>query len=96
MVSLLEEARAALPERDSALRVRVLARLAIALYFSPFAARCDDLSQQAVAMARRLGDPTILARIQRQHPALGRHLSVTIKTGLFCSYNPERSISWLV
>lgn len=61
MVSLLEEALAALPEEDSALRVRVLSRLAMALYFSPFMDRCDALSREAVEMARRLGDTTALA-----------------------------------
>src|SRR5262249_46798745 len=39
LVSLLEEALVALPGQDSALRVTVLARLATALYFSPFIER---------------------------------------------------------
>jgi hypothetical protein len=30
-----------------------------------------------------------LARIAEQHPALGRHLDATIRTGTFCSYTPD-------
>lgn len=30
-----------------------------------------------------------LGRIDENNPDLGRHLSVTIKTGIFCSYNPD-------
>ncbi len=61
MVNLLEEALSVLPEEDSTLRVRVLGRLAMALYFSPFIDRCDTLSHQAVEMARRLGETTAVA-----------------------------------
>ena len=28
------------------------------------------------------------------HPALGRHLHASIKTGLYCSYQPERPTVW--
>jgi tetratricopeptide (TPR) repeat protein len=71
MVNLLEEALAALPEEDSPLRVRVLGRLAMALYFSPFIDRCDSLSHQAVEMARRLGETTALAyALNARHIAL--------------------------
>ncbi|HEY7496600.1 MAG TPA: AAA family ATPase, partial [Candidatus Tectomicrobia bacterium] len=62
LVTLLEEALEALGDGDSALRARVLARLAQELYFSASAvARRAMLSQQAVAMAQRVGDPTALA-----------------------------------
>jgi hypothetical protein len=30
-----------------------------------------------------------LARIAEQHPALGRHLDATVRTGTFCSYTPD-------
>jgi hypothetical protein len=30
-----------------------------------------------------------LARIAEQSPALGRHFEATIRTGTFCSYNPD-------
>jgi hypothetical protein len=35
-----------------------------------------------------------IARIESAHPALGRHLRLTIKTGVFCSYNTDRPIVW--
>src|SRR5207247_10393090 len=47
--------------RDSALRARVMARLAMGLYASGAPERCDALSEQAVAMARRVSDPATLA-----------------------------------
>ncbi|HKA30172.1 MAG TPA: BREX system ATP-binding domain-containing protein, partial [Candidatus Binatia bacterium] len=60
-IALLEEALAALGEEDSALRVGLQACLAVALYWSDGPERRDALSRDAVAMARRLGDPATLA-----------------------------------
>jgi DNA-binding CsgD family transcriptional regulator len=62
-VELLEEALAALGEADSRLRARVLARLARALLFTPQIERRLALSEEAVALARRLGDPATLAAV---------------------------------
>ena len=61
LVSLLEEALAALPPGDSDLRVRLLARLAVGLYWSDFDGRRFELSEEAVAMGRRLHDLATLA-----------------------------------
>jgi len=36
-----------------------------------------------------------IARIESQHPRLGAHLSNAIKTGSFCSYQPDRKNSWV-
>ncbi len=58
VVRLLEEALASLPEEDSELRVRLLARLAGALRDQPSSELRDELSRQAVEMARRLGAPS--------------------------------------
>jgi hypothetical protein len=57
--------------------------------------------------ARRLGDQTerarkavsarihdAIARIDRAHPALGRHLHQTVVTGTFCSYTPAAPTQW--
>jgi hypothetical protein len=30
-----------------------------------------------------------MANLARAHPALGEHLSSTIRTGRYCSYNPD-------
>jgi tetratricopeptide (TPR) repeat protein len=54
--ALLEEARDALPAGDSALRARVVSRLALSLYFANQRARGRALAREAVEMARRLGD----------------------------------------
>ena len=66
-VELLEETLAVLGEADSALRARVLARLAKALQSSPDTGRRDRLGRAAVAMARRLGDPATLATGLYEH-----------------------------
>jgi len=61
LIPLLEEALAALPVADSPLRVRVLTRLAGALRDQHDRAPRAALSEKAVEMARRLGDPDTLA-----------------------------------
>jgi predicted ATPase/DNA-binding NarL/FixJ family response regulator len=72
-VEILDEALAALGEQETLLKVRVLARLAAALYFSPFdsLARRESLSRAAVELARRLGDGPALA-----YALYARHLAV--------------------
>ncbi len=62
-VGLLNEALDALPRHDSLLRARVLAALAVELYFQADRQRVIGLSDEAVAIARRLGDAAMLARI---------------------------------
>jgi hypothetical protein len=59
-VGLLEEALATCADRDTTTRARLLATLAGDLG-SRDAARAERLSADAVAMARRLGDPAVLA-----------------------------------
>jgi tetratricopeptide (TPR) repeat protein len=72
-VELLSEAVEALREEESLLKVRVMARLSTALYFSPFdsLSRRDSLSRASVELARRLGDPATLA-----YALNARHLAV--------------------
>lgn len=36
-----------------------------------------------------------IARIEPHHPMLGAHLSNAVKTGMLCSYKPDRNISWI-
>jgi predicted ATPase len=59
-VALLERALSALPQHHP-LTARVKARLANALYLSGEDARIDRLSAEAVALAREVGDPELLA-----------------------------------
>ncbi len=35
-----------------------------------------------------------IKKIDTAHPALGQHLSNSIRTGTFCSYTPEKKIPW--
>jgi predicted ATPase len=61
MADILDEALQLITAEDTTLRVRLLSRLAIALYFLHAPERREALSQEAVALARRLGDPATLA-----------------------------------
>ena len=72
-VELLDEALAALGDAETPLTVRVMARLSTGLYFSPFdsMSRRDMLSQDAVELARRLGDARTLG-----YALNARHLAV--------------------
>jgi DNA-binding CsgD family transcriptional regulator len=70
-VALLEDALAALARDEGPLRARVLARLAKALLFTSQAERRLALSEEAVGLARRLGDPATLAAV-----LYDRHLAI--------------------
>jgi pimeloyl-ACP methyl ester carboxylesterase len=54
----------------------------------------DPVERARKAVSRRLRHA--MSRIARAHPRLGRHLSASIRTGMFCSYQPERDIVWSV
>jgi DNA-binding SARP family transcriptional activator len=72
-LGLLEEALAALGDEDSPLRARLLARLALELYYAGEPERRLALSEEAVALARSLGDPRTLAVcLDARHYALWR------------------------
>jgi tetratricopeptide (TPR) repeat protein len=71
LVDLLEEAARMLPPDDSALRARVLAHLAAELWYTGTPERRTTLSQEAVAMARRVGDTRALTfALSSRHLAL--------------------------
>jgi AAA ATPase-like protein len=61
-VRMLERALAGLGAEDSPLRAELLGRLATALYYSPQRERSAPLGQEAVDIARRIGDEARLAR----------------------------------
>jgi DNA-binding SARP family transcriptional activator/tetratricopeptide (TPR) repeat protein len=75
-IDLLQEARAALGSEDTPLRVRVLAGLSYSLlWVAPD--RALELTAEAVATARRLGDPTAMREaLGGRHAALldAKHL----------------------
>lgn len=83
LIPLFEEALERLPEADDVLRARLLARLAAALYWSALAERRESLAQEAIAMARRLGDPATLAFVLSD-----AHLAT------WDPDSPERSLPW--
>ena len=60
-VAVLEQALRALPDTDSTVRARLLATLTSELWVSPDPAY--RLADEALAMARRLGDPATLASV---------------------------------
>jgi hypothetical protein len=65
LVGLLREALDRLPATDSPLRARLLARLSLELTFSAEAELAEPTSQEAVELARRLGDPASLGSALR-------------------------------
>ncbi len=54
----------------------------------------DNLERARKAVSRRLR--TAMGRVAHAHPRLGRHLDASIRTGVFCSYLPERETVWSV
>ena len=73
VATLLQEALAALGDAEVPLRARLLARLALELYYAGDPERRLALSDEAVALARRLGDPETLATcLDARHYALWR------------------------
>jgi DNA-binding SARP family transcriptional activator len=65
-VKTLRDVLDALPGDDDPLRCRLMLALAGELYYAQAPAERDALVDEAVAMARRLGDPLLLVRILSQ------------------------------
>jgi hypothetical protein len=67
--------------------------LAAAYGLGGTARRLADPAERArKAVANRIRDA--VSRIEAHHPALGRHLRTSIRTGTFCCYEPERTVTW--
>ena len=54
----------------------------------------SDVERSRKAVGNRIRQA--LNRISAVHPELGRHLAVSVRTGTFCSYQPERAVRWTV
>jgi pimeloyl-ACP methyl ester carboxylesterase len=54
----------------------------------------EDLERARKAVTKRVRDA--MGRVDRVHPALGRHLHASVRTGIFCCYAPEREVAWTV
>ncbi|HET9773186.1 MAG TPA: AAA family ATPase [Acidimicrobiia bacterium] len=76
-VEVLEAALGAIATDDSATRARLLAILAIELVYAGDEARCRLLSDEALAVARRLGDPETLANV-----LLSRYFTIWVPESL--------------
>ena len=82
-IALIEEALGGLPETATALRARLLGRLAMELHFASEPQRCRTSARRSVALARELGDPATLAFAlnahhwaQRGHDEVGELLAI--------------------
>ena len=71
LVGLLEEAIEAADERDTLLRVRLLARLSMEIWYAATPERQAAISREALELARRIGDrPTLAAVLSARRYAL--------------------------
>lgn len=52
----------------------------------------DGAERVRKAVTNRIRDA--IAKIDRAHPALGRHLANAVRTGTFCAYSPDRPVRW--
>jgi pimeloyl-ACP methyl ester carboxylesterase len=54
----------------------------------------DHVERARKTVTRRIRHA--VARIDRAHPAFGRHLHASLHTGVYCSYAPERDLTWTI
>jgi|GEM_PF-841479 len=55
-------------------------------------AAADPMERVRKAVTNRIRDS--IAKIERVHPTLGRHLTNAVRTGTYCSYEPESGTAW--
>jgi predicted ATPase len=53
-----------------------------------------EVEKARKAVANRIR--TALGKVKQVHPLLWRHLFTALKTGTFCSYTPEKPVTWQV
>lgn len=56
--------------------------------------RATDSSAERARTAVTYRIRAAIKAVGEQHPSLAKHLSVSVKTGTWCSYRPERAIRW--
>ena len=79
--------------RVKAERDALIAELASAYGLSGRPRRGGDPAERArTAVTARIRDA--IRRISVVHPELGRHLARSVRTGTFCSYDPDRPVRW--
>jgi hypothetical protein len=52
----------------------------------------DGVERARKAVRRRID--ASLKRIEAEHPAAGRHLRRSVRTGAFCAYDPAEPVDW--
>jgi hypothetical protein len=52
----------------------------------------SDAERMRKAVGNRIRQA--VGRIEQVHPELGRHLRVSVRTGTFCRYEPDRAVGW--
>ncbi len=83
-VELIEDALRRLPERDDPLRAELLARLGTELYYDDDRTRSDRATREALAMAERIGEPSLEAYTSTarhfilQRPEIGPELRLPL------------------
>ena len=53
----------------------------------------DNLDKTRSAVTWRIRNA--IQKIEKVHPMLGKHLAAAVKTGIFCSYVPEKPVKWI-
>ena len=80
-------------ERARIERDFLVAELSAAVGLGGRMRRSGDSTERArKAVAGRIKQ--VIDRIAGEAPALGRHLRNSVKTGVYCSYRPERPVDW--
>lgn len=54
----------------------------------------DHVERARKTVSRRIH--TMVTRVEHAHPQLGRHLRTALRTGVFCSYQPDRALHWTI
>ena len=84
------------PERAGRARAEIdsiTSHLAAALGLSGRSRRDADAAERIrKAVTNRI--KASIAKIRRDHPALGVHLANAVRTGTYCSYVPDEPVSW--
>ena len=92
----LDELREAADDGDEAAQAErdaLIAELSAAYGLGGRQRRTGATAERArSAVTLRIRDA--IARIGLEHPELGRHLRASVRTGVFCSYQPEQPVDW--
>jgi tetratricopeptide (TPR) repeat protein len=94
LLELREDLEQAERDNDPGAAARARAEMEMLARELTGAVRSDAGERARASVTKRV--KSALARLRAAHPALGRHLEVTVKTGYFCRYTPDprHPIDW--